>query len=94
MSSRKVRTLFIFEAMWIGFIGGIIGILFAFLLGILINPLITDQLNLGEGNYLIIFSSLQALSLLLALMFVAALAGFFPARKAAKLDPVEALRTE
>jgi len=94
MSSKKVRTLFIFEAMWIGFIGGVIGIIGAFLLGLLLNPLITEQLNLGEGNYLIIFSFTQAIGLLIALMFVGALAGFFPARKAAKLDPVEALRTE
>lgn len=94
MSNRKVRTLFIFEAMWIGFIGGVIGILFAFLLGLLINPFITEQLNLGEGNYLIIFSAFQAIVLLLSLMLVGALAGFFPARKAAKLDPVEALRAE
>jgi putative ABC transport system permease protein len=94
MSSRKVRSLFIFEAMWIGFIGGVIGILGAYIVGTLLNPLITEQLNLGEGNFLIIFSGTQAVILLLALMTVAALAGFFPARKAAKLDPVEALRTE
>jgi putative ABC transport system permease protein len=94
MSNKKVRLLFIFEAMWIGFIGGIIGILGAFLLGNLLNPVITEQLNLGAGNNLIIFSFSQMIILLLSLMFVGAAAGYFPARKAAKLDPVEALRTE
>lgn len=94
MSNKKVRLLFIFEAMWIGFIGGIIGILGAFLLGNLLNPIITEQLSLGEGNSLIIFSFSQMIFLLLSLMFVGAAAGYFPARKAAKLDPVEALRTE
>jgi putative ABC transport system permease protein len=94
MSNKKVRMLFILEAMWIGFIGGIIGILGAFILGTLVNPLITEQLNLGEGNYLIIFDTIQMLILLASLMFVGAAAGYFPARKAAKLDPVEALRTE
>jgi putative ABC transport system permease protein len=94
MSNKKVRLLFIFEAMWIGFIGGIIGIIAAFVLGTLLNPFITDQLNLGDGNYLIIFDFVQMIFLLLALMLVGAAAGYFPARKAAKLDPVEALRTE
>lgn len=94
MSNKKVRLLFIFEAMWIGFIGGILGIVGAFLLGTSINPLITEKLNLGDGNSLIIFSITQMLFLLVSLMVVGALAGYFPARKAAKLDPVEALRTE
>lgn len=94
MSRGRVLSLFIFEAMWIGFIGGLIGILAAFLLGNLANPIINDQLNLGEGSNLIIFDGYQMLGLLFALMLVAATAGLLPARKAARLDPVEALRSE
>jgi putative ABC transport system permease protein len=94
MSNKKVRALFIFEAMWIGFIGGVIGIIGAFVLGTVLNPIITEQLNLGEGNYLIVFDIIQMFILLGTLMFIGAAAGYFPARKAALLDPVEALRTE
>lgn len=92
MSKRNISNLFVFEAMWIGFIGGALGIIFAILLGTAVNPYINDSLGIEEN--LIIFTPLQLIGLLVALMTVAALAGLLPARKAAKLDPVDALRSE
>lgn len=94
MRSRDVRRLFIIEAAWIGFIGGFVGATAGFILGVLLNPWITRQLELGEGNSLIIFNPIQMIILILALMGVAAAAGFLPARKAAKMNPIEALRSE
>ena len=94
MSRKSINRLFILEASWIGFMGGLVGIIAGTALGIALNPWITKKLDLGEGNSLLQFSVVQMLVLLLALMLVAAIAGLLPARKAAKLDPVEALRTE
>lgn len=94
MRSRDVRTLFMLEAGWIGFLGGVIGALGAIIAGIPLNPWITKKLDLGKGNNLLIFRPLQILGLITALVIVAMLAGYLPARKAAKLDPIEALRTE
>ncbi len=94
MSRKNISRLFLLEAAWIGFMGGLIGIIGGTLLGTSLNPVITEKLDLGAGNTLLQFSVVQMIVLLFSLMLVAALAGLLPARKAAKLDPVEALRTE
>jgi putative ABC transport system permease protein len=94
MRGKDVAKLFRYEAAWIGFLGGAIGAAVAVVTGTLLNPWITKQLQLGEGNYLLRFDPLPIIVLLVILTLIAILAGYFPARKAAKLDPIEALRTE
>lgn len=94
MRGRHVSRLFQFEAAWIGFLGGMIGAVAAIILGIFLNPWITSTIGLGDGVSLLIFQPVSIVVLIIALMLIAMLAGYFPARKAAKLDPIEALRTE
>lgn len=93
MRGRHVSRLFQLEAAWIGLLGGVIGSAVAFVAGNALNPVITKKLSLGDHN-LIVFQALPIVGLVLLLMLIAMAAGWFPARKAAKLDPVEALRTE
>ena len=94
MRGRHVSRLFQFEAAWIGFLGGVTGSVIAIIAGLSLNPWITSTLSLGSGNVLLIFQPIPIILLIIVLMLVAMLAGYFPARKAAKLDPIEALRTE
>jgi putative ABC transport system permease protein len=94
MRRRDVGRLFRFEAAWIGFIGGALGAGIAFALGTALNPWITKKVQFEPGQDLLIFKLPQIIGLIVILMAVAVLAGFFPSRKAAKLDPIEALRTE
>jgi putative ABC transport system permease protein len=93
MSQADVGKLFTFEAAWIGFLGGAIGSGIAVIGGSIANPYVSEALGLGE-IYLLIFTPLQVIGVVVGLMAIAVLAGIFPARKASNLDPIEALRTE
>lgn len=93
---RTVQRLFKVEAAFIGFLGGIIGIAITFLLAIAGNYVARSIL---EGQDIVVGS---IISIPLWLVFgiiglttlIAFLAGAYPARRAARMDPVEALRYE
>ena len=93
MSRGDVSKLFTFEAAWIGFLGGAIGAGLAVIVGLVANPAISSSLDLGD-THLLIFEPLQIVILVAILVVISIVAGILPAQKAAKLDPIEALRTE
>jgi putative ABC transport system permease protein len=93
MRRKTVLLLFIIEATWIGFIGAALGSGAGVVLGTLLNPWISKKINFGS-QHLLVFIPWQIAALVLFLMLVTTVAGLLPARKAAKLDPIEALRTE
>ncbi len=94
MDRTDVGRLFKIEAGIIGFSGSIVGTTIAAVFGSLLNPLIIQWLALDPDVKLLHFTWLSCTGVVTALTMTAILAGLFPARRAADLDPIEALRSD
>ncbi|OGU66739.1 MAG: hypothetical protein A3C56_12415 [Ignavibacteria bacterium RIFCSPHIGHO2_02_FULL_56_12] len=84
---------FIFEALLLAFIGGTIGLLFSWGVISLVRLLPSDD---GAMQFFgkPILSTFTMIFTVAILGLIGLVAGFFPARKAASVDPVESLRYE
>jgi len=94
MSKIGVSRLFRIEAGLIGLFGGVLGTLLAIALGSLLNPLFVQMIDLDKGTNLIDFTWYSTAGIIVGLFLVSLLAGVSPARRASRLDPIEALRND
>lgn len=83
--ARDILTQFLVEAVTLSLVGGLIGIALGLLASLLISYLAMWSTLISGGAILLAF----AFSALVGVFF-----GYYPARKAAFLDPIEALRYE
>ena len=90
-SKRDVANVFNAETVIEGLIAGIMGVVITYLISIPANAIVYQQFGVERIAQLPLRAAVMLVGLSVVLTVIA---GFMPARKASKSDPVEALRSE
>jgi len=80
-----ISTQFLFESMMLTFIGGVCGIILGYIISLAVSKLANISTQISLTSILLAFG----VSAVIGLVF-----GYYPARRAARLNPIEALRYE
>ena len=89
--NRDIFTIFLFESGFLGFVAGAIGVLIGFILSFIGGTILK---NIGYGFLQPLFSPWLFVGCILFATLTGAISGIIPAIRAAKINPVEALRYE
>lgn len=95
---QDILRVFNFESALIGFIGGTIGIIFSFLINHGLNNIVLSYLskqNLATDNISVFHLPIWLVIVLISFStFIGFASGLYPALRASRLNPVDALRSE
>lgn len=95
-SPSDIKWLFVSESIIVGFLGGVSGIVMGVALGVFVNILLNLAAGQFGGQSVTLFSFPFNFLLFIALFSagVGYLTGIFPAKRAAALNPLDAIRYE
>lgn len=101
---KDIKTMFLMEAGFIGFTGGIIGAIVSFIISAVINVVSTEtEITDVSVLYQVLFTNADrvsvipiwlALSAIVFSVFVGIASGYYPAAKAVKISALDAIRSE
>jgi putative ABC transport system permease protein len=95
MGGGKIFALFSVEAIFIGFLGSALGAGVAVGLGSVISSVLSNTvLSSLPGLHIMLFTPASVATIIGIVMLIAFLAGTLPARRAARQNPIDALRYE
>lgn len=96
MKNRDIYRLFIAESLLIGLSGGVVGLISGELLGQLVNLVLTYFARRAGTDAVTVFSTPMTFAIIIAIfaILVGFLTGWYPAKRAVKLNPLDALRYE
>ena len=93
-SLKNIKQMFLLEAAFIGFIGGMAGCILSYVLSAIINLVTGHGAAMGiqgDISYIPFWLMLAAMGFA---VFVGMVAGYFPALRAMRLSPLAAIRNE
>ncbi|MCE2593297.1 lipoprotein-releasing ABC transporter permease subunit [Motilimonas cestriensis] len=98
MSNSNIIAVFMVQGAWSGVLGALFGAVIGILLALYINPLLAflgfDLYAAVGGQLPVLFNAWQIVHIILGAMLLSFAATFYPAWRAARVKPAEALRYE
>ncbi len=87
----ELRLLFLMEAAVIGLVGGVLGVLSSYGVRVAVNKAAVSLFHLAKGTQVAMISWWLALAGVFGSVILGVAAGYFPARWASKLRPIDAV---
>lgn len=96
MRNKDVYKLFLAESLIIGLLGGLFGVILGYAIGCSINLILSTMAERAHAESIKIFVAPWFVTAVIAIfsIFVGFLTGWYPSRRAVKIDPLDALRYE